>query len=95
MQRQLACNVNAYFLKIIFNYVSNSVFQSLGIGENGGLGVPGNQLIVSEKGICLHSIHPPRSLSHGGGEEMMAIFIAAKESILWIWRTSPTSNPLL
>lgn len=92
MQRQLACNVIAYFFKYNFNSVNNNIFQSLGSGKNGGLGVPGNQIILFETGICLHFIHPPRSLSHGGGEEMMAIFIAAKESILWIFRTSPTQT---
>lgn len=51
--------------------------------------MPCSQLLISEIGFSLHSIYPARSLLYGGGEEMTDVFIAVKETVFWIWRTSP------
>lgn len=51
--------------------------------------IPHSQLLISEIGFSLYSIYPTRSLLYAGGEEMMSVFIAFRETVFWMWRTPP------
>ena len=78
---------------VIFNHIIsvNRTFPSpQEMVKEEGITIAHRQLLISEIGFSLHSVCPTRSLPYGGGEEMTDVFIAGRETVFWILRTSPT-----